>query len=175
MRAAYRTVYPQGWSSRAFERGYEAWEGEQPDGPGEGHRAVDLDVQDSPVGPRRRLLEYWATGAARVVLTDEAYRRLLRAVREGDIELPDRVVGRIGRYADGESGPEPEFFHATASESTTFATDVFSASARGAVAVTDVEARECSGPTAVRVDVSRRVLVTDLVPFYGSFAAGTVN
>lgn len=194
MLAAYRTVYPQGWSSRAFERGYEAWEGEQPDGPGEGHRAVDLDVQDSPVGSRRRLLEYWATGAARVVLTDEAYRRLLRAVREGDIELPDRVVGRIGRYADGESGPEPEFFHATASESTTFATDVFSASARqarrhyvdrsiawipasarGAVAVTDVEARECSGPTAVRVDVSRRVLVTDLVPFYGSSAAGTVN
>ena len=183
--SAYRVVYPQRWASRNFDRAYEAFEAAEPSEPNEGYRSVDLDALDGPVSPRRRLRAFWASGAARDVLTQRAHADLHRAVREGDLELPDRVVGRIGRFADGETGPEPEFFRATATESTTFSTEAFSASGRQArrhyveqsvawiptsargevVEGGEVELRHCDGPTAVRIDVSRRTPADDLAMF----------
>lgn len=183
--SAYRVLYPVRWASRNFDVAYEAFEAAEPTGPNEGYRAADLDALDGPVSPRKRLREFWSSGAARAVLTERAHHDLHRAVREGELELPTRVVGRIGKYADGETGPEPEFFHATATESTTFSTDAFSASGRQArrhyversVAWMPTSARgeiredsgvqwhDCAGPTAVRVDVSRRTAAHDLSMF----------
>jgi len=181
---AYRLLYPRGWSSRHFDTAYEAFEDEQPTGPEEGHRSVDLDSLDSAVSPRKRLLEHWRVGAARATLTQRAIDDLHRAVRDGDLVLPQRVVERMGRYGDGTAEKEPLYFRATASESTNFATDVFSpsgqqgrvhyvesrtawvpSSAREHARVSDVTVRDCEGPTAVRVDISRRVATSDLVVF----------
>lgn len=183
--SAYRVLYPEHWATRSFDRAYEAFEESEPTGPNEGYRSADLDALDGPVSPRKRLREFWSSGEARAVLTDRAHADLHRAVRDGDLELPTRVVGRIGRYADGETGPEPEFFRATATESTMFSTDAFTAagrqsrrhyversiawiptSARAAVSSDDgVQLHDCEGPNAVRVDVSRRTPAHDLSMF----------
>lgn len=183
--SAYRVLYPARWASRNFDIAYEAFEASEPTGPNEGYRSVDLDALDGVISPRKRLREFWSSGAARAVLTEHAHHDLHRAVREGELELPTRVVGRIGRYADGETGPEPEFFRATATESTTFSTDAFSPSGRQArrhyversIAWMPTSARgevredgvvqwhDCAGPTAVRVDVSRRTAAHDLSMF----------
>lgn len=180
---AYRLVYQQGWASWAFNRAYEEFEGEMPAAV-DGHLEVDLDVAGTPVGARARLRDFWAAGRARATLSGIRLEALRDAVTTGDLVLPTRVVGRVGRYSDGLETPEPEFFRAVGSEVTAFAQHVFSPaglqsrrhyvqrsvvwmprSARG----TDgpqggdaVEVRPCAGPTAVRVDLSGRVGLHEL-------------
>lgn len=190
MIAAWWVVYAEGWASRQFERAHGEWEREESVEPDEGHRAVDLDASDSPTSPRRRLREFIDSGAARAILSRQAVTDLLDAIREGDVEVPERTVERMGRYGDGARVPEREFFRATATDSTLLATDVFSpaartsrkhyveksvawlpAASRGAVPAGDaVEIRGCDGPTALRVDLSRRIAVADLTPFATSDA-----
>ncbi len=186
--AAYRLVYPQGWAARAFVRAYEEFESELPSAT-EGHLEVDLDVTGASVGARARLREFWASGRARATLSDIQLGVVRDAVASGELTLPTRVVGRVGRYSDGLQVVEPEFFRAVASEVTAFASHVFSPagmqsrrhyvvrsvvwmprSARGADEAQrgdPVEVRPCTGPTAVRVDLSGRVSLHEL----GIFAA----
>lgn len=185
MLAAWWVVYPEGWASRQFEIAHGHWEGEDVVQPDEGHRAVDLDALDSPTSPRRRLREFFEGGGARVLLAERAYADLMVAVRDGDVVLPERMVERLGRYGDGRSITEHEFHRASATDSTLFATDLFTAVSRqsrkhyversvawvpmtgrtGMAASESVEIGTCDGPTALRVDVSRRVAAGELVTF----------
>ncbi len=187
-------VYKPGWASRQFYDAYDAWDAERVTGSDDGYRSVDLDTSESPSSPRARLKHFFASGEARQILTDHAHQHLRSAVLNGDFELPERVVGRIGRYGDDVRASEPSFYEVTATENTAFVTDVFTPAARqkrfhyvdtsvawmptGARVdriESSVELRESVGPTAVRVDISRRLPAIELTPFVGSADAASAN
>ncbi len=180
----YRVVYQPGFASRAFERAYESFESLGADHAAQGHRDVDLDVGTSLVGARSRLREYWQTGEAREQVGELVLVDLHTAVQGGALELPMRVVGRLGPYGDGAQVDEPEFYQATARESTALTLDVFTPAGRQnrrhyvqrsqvwlpraaaeALGSTDLVPRVCDGPTAVRVDLSQRMRADEVAGF----------
>ena len=181
---AYRWLYKPGFAARAFERGYERFETESPDEPAEGHRDVDLDAGTSPVGARTRLRDFWASGRARAYLSDRAQADLHEAVEAEDLALPTRVVRRLGPYSDGTDMPDHEFYLSTVHESTALSLDVFTAEGKQArrhypaqaglwlphapselVGETSATVHVCAGPTAVRIDLSRRMRAEELTVF----------
>lgn len=182
--SAYRTLYTQGWCSKAFERAYEYFEAQSPTAPREGHRDVDLDALDSPISPRRRLRDYWVNGEARSRLAEGALQVLRDAVNDDSLPLPTRVVSRLGRHGDGQEVPEASFLEAMATENTALAVDTFSApgqiarkhyTAQSIAWLPDtpgsnfenesVEIRAAAGHNTLRVDVSRRVSPSELAVF----------
>ena len=181
---AAELIYTKGWASHQFDVVHENWENDQSSGPNEGYRAVDLDTSESITSPLHRLREFFATGEASRLLSERARGALQAAVVDGSFELPDRVVSRVGRYGDGMNVAEPGFYRVTATETTTFAADLFAASARqrrlhyvarslawipnGArLKIHDgpVELRDSAGSTAVRVDISRKLPASELTTF----------
>lgn len=181
---AYDRAYTRGFATRQFELAYAAWEEEQPSGSSEGYRPTDLDTLVNASSPRRRLLDFWRHGSARNAITKRATRDLHDAVQSGQLSLPTRRVERLGRFGDGETYSERDFFAAMASESTAFTTDVFTSSAqlarrhyversiawlpgaaRSLAPDERVEVRESLGSTAVRVDISKRISAAELAPF----------
>ena len=129
---AYRWLYKPGFASRAFERGYEHFEAESPDQPGEGHRDVDLDAGTSPVGARTRLREFWSSGRAWFVPQQPrpdgpARRRRVRGPRPAHSCRPPPGAAT-------PTGPTCPTTSSTwdGAESTALALDVFSAAGRQA-------------------------------------------
>ncbi|WP_193509115.1 hypothetical protein [Cryobacterium sp. BB736] len=182
--SAYNVVYQRGWSSRNFEAAYEAWSGTSSRSASEGYRATDLDTHAGAVSPRKLLLRYWESDAPREHLSRLARANLENAFRDGTLELPSRVVSRVGKYGDGKVFPERDFFEAMATESTTFGIELFTATgrqarnhyvdrsiawlpemARGSARNDAVTVRTCSGSTAIRVDISRRIHAGELTTF----------
>lgn len=177
-------VYPRGWLSRVFDAVHDRWEDEQGARSDEGYRAVDLDTSTSSQSPRSRLMNYFASGEGRRTSAERVRSSIRAAVLDGSLVLPDRVVRRVGRFGDGKTYPEPDFYAVTATENIVFSTELFSASAAqkrlhyvdrsvswapASSVVRDgeslVEHRICDGPTAVRVDISRRLPAAEITVF----------
>lgn len=192
VRETVGALYRPGWAHRNFEIGYSRWESEHSLESDDGFRSVDVDVRDSESSPRRLLRDFWAEDHARAAVTHAAVTRIRTAVEDGEITLPARVVRRVGRFGDGKIEPERNFYDALATESTTFAIDLFVPAAQHsrlhyvdrsiawlpAGAAEDrepghVELRQSSGTTAVRVDTSRRLSASELVTFRPAAPATT--
>lgn len=176
--AAYRVNYPPGWAQQAFDDAYAMFRERLAVQESKTFLEVDADIRPSPISPRTQLVEYWKNGEGRRDLGESRANRLRELVQDGDLTIPHRIVRRLGRYSDGYSVSELDFFLPTHTSSTTFALDAFRASARakslhyvkttrawlpplatdarpGGSALTRVQASSTS--TALRVDISRRL------------------
>ncbi|TDE92632.1 hypothetical protein EXU48_13930 [Occultella glacieicola] len=190
--AAYRAVYTEGWAQQAFAEAYEAFAARVPGGQERGHLDVDTDVSGSELGARGQLVEFWGSGQARGYLGQERTRRLRQLSNDGELDLPHRRVGRVGKYSDDVWQEEPAFFLPTTVSETTFAQEMFTSTARAAdrhyvhtarlwlpqvaypaaerITPNDrvgptVSLRPADADTALRVDLSPRLLRREVALF----------
>lgn len=188
---AYRQVYREGWASLAFEEDYATFSANLGVPQTSGYLEADIDVTGGELTARTRLRERWTAGQARVDIGKLHAAKLRTLVAEGTLDLPTREVGRLGQYWDGEWVPEPGFFAATATSGTTLAVDAFSSRGKTSsrhyiqrvrvwlpqialrLAKTQSERdsdrqvtlKSAEAATAMRVDLSRRITLSDLSVF----------
>lgn len=181
--SAARSVYVQGWLSRAFANVATSFDDVEIDGDS-GFSSIDADTTDRPSGPRRRFLEYLANPQSRSAATESAMRRFRSSVDSREIPIPTRTVRRRGPFSNELDVDEPNYFEAAAGESIAFASDAFSATglqrlahyvARSAVwlpgsvnlsaSSSSMKVKKAHGANAVRVDLSKRLTPSDLVLF----------
>ncbi|MGO1738341.1 MAG: hypothetical protein ACTHYM_05000 [Actinomycetaceae bacterium] len=149
-------------------------------------------MSDNEIGPRSQFRRQWESGEARGSIGLDRAERLRELSNRGELTLPHRVVGRVGRYADETWQEEPSYFLPTATSATTFVNEVFASRARanhrhyvessrlwlpqvtrqthGAPARVDaggtsVEVLDAQGATALRVDFSSRLRPDDVALF----------
>ncbi|MBZ2195001.1 hypothetical protein [Occultella gossypii] len=190
--AAYRAVYTEGWAQQAFAESYERFAERVPGSQQQGHLDVDTDVSGSDLGARGQLMEFWGSGEARAFLGEERTKRLRQLSNDGELDLPHRRVGRVGKYSDDVWQEEPAFFLPTTVSETTFAHEMFTSTARAAnqhyvqtarlwlpqvayPAAERTSLKDKDGPTvrlepadadtALRVDLSPRLLRRDVALF----------
>lgn len=179
---AVRIIRPSGWISGQFEELVDAQDGLA--GRDGGFAAADLDSSSSPLSPRRQLLEACRRGDSARLASERAIARVKEAVADHRLEVPGRVVERVGRFADGVAMSEPEFFRTILGPATPYSVDQWNPT--GLVAARHVPTRtvawvprvdgstkappgmdvgETTGAVALRADISRRSTTADLVIF----------
>ncbi len=187
--AAVAVLCHRGWSSELFDDLVASLDEESTDN---GHSAADLDSRDSPLSPRRQLLQACRTGASSTLAAQRATARIREAVAEGRLRLPDRLIERVGRFADGRPVRETEFYRATLGPATPFALDQWTPAglhrARHVPRTSSawvprvdgelpggVEVTETAGTVALRVDISRRAEPGDLLLFASDDGPGPAS
>ncbi|MEO8107968.1 MAG: hypothetical protein ABI720_11690, partial [Actinomycetes bacterium] len=172
-----------GWSSRQFDHVAELHEQMSGADRGDGYLAADTDTLDGSTSPRRRLLHYLSAGDAQIAITDSARAAVREAVTAGDLQLPARVVTRLGGYGDGHDLSDATFFGATLGAAIPFVIDIWTP--RGlqrrrhmpvastawvprrdaGLASANVSVMEATGDIALRVDLSPTCEPADIASF----------
>lgn len=182
---AYRATYPQGWAQQAFDEAYATFRDRIIGSDTGGFLEVDTDMRPTAFTARTQLLEFWTEGEARRTLGESRAKHLRAAAHRGEIDIPVRIVRRLGRYSDGLALSEPAFLGPTATSSTTFALDAFGAGARAKSlhyvstvrawlpdsvtgeerASSSFDLQESETSTALRVDTSAKINPMELTVF----------
>ena len=172
--AAADILCARGWVSRCFDRIVEQTESGTETL--RGSLSVDLDAQDALTSPRRSLLTRLADGSARDDLTEVARERIRHAIGQEALEVPARMVRRIGAYGDvDEDLTDSQFFAATMGPAAPLADDAWTDSGlhqrrhlvseskawipmqAGAAPDEALTVFSTAGDAAVRVDLARDV------------------
>jgi hypothetical protein len=172
-----------GWSSRQFDHIAELHEQRTGADRRDGYLAADTDTLDGPASPRRQLLQYLSDGEAQTAITDAARSSVREAVTAGNLELPARIVARLGGYGDGRDLSDTAFFGATSGTAIPFVIDTWTP--RGlqrrrhlptastawiprrekGIRSADVSVLEATGDIALRVDLSPTCEPADIATF----------
>ncbi|MPV50625.1 hypothetical protein GCG21_11535 [Pseudactinotalea sp. HY160] len=191
--AAYRAIYREGWADQAFSEGYEHFSERSQRARTAGFLDVDIDVTGSDLGARSQFLRLWQSGAVRTWLGGRRTERLRELSSQGGLDVPHRVVGRIGKYSDGSIQEEPFYFLPMITSETTLVQEVFTpralsesrhyikavriwlppvaqatAEAQSMLDQPGVAAKNSDTATAVRVDLSTRLRPQEVAIFAGS-------
>lgn len=179
----YQELYRPGWARQAFADAYDEFSQRLSGDEATGYLDVDVDPVSTSLTPRGQLVTFWQSGEGRAFLGRRQRDRLRSMSHEGDLNLPERAVRRLGPFSDEQTLDESEYFAPTSSSSTTFALDVFGSRARseqrhyvrraslwlpsiarrgmqntvGDDQKADLRVDAATAATALRVDVSRRV------------------
>lgn len=181
--AAARAVYVKGWLGHALETIVRDFDSVEIDGDS-GFSSVEADTSDRETGPRRRFLRFLEDPKSRQSATEAAEQRFRTGVDSQEIPIPTRTVERRGPYSNHQHIAEPNYFAAVAGEGIAFAGDVFTASGRQRLAhyvdrsaawlpanvhmgpnAPAMKIEAADGANAVRIDLSRRLDLNDLVLF----------
>jgi hypothetical protein len=172
-----------GWSSRQFDLVAELHEQRTGADRRDGYLAADTDTLDSAASPRRQLLQYLSDGEAQTAITESARTSVREAVTAGNLQLPARVVARLGGYGDGHDLSDTTFFGATLGTAIPFVIDVwtprgqqrrrhlpFASTAwiprrEGGFPSAAVSVMEATGDIALRVDLSPTCEPADIANF----------
>lgn len=144
--------------------------------------AADLDVLDSPISPRRQMLEACQESFSATVAASAALLRVQEAAAGGELALPERSVERLGRFGEGRVVTESEFFGGCMIKAPPFSREQWTPTGlttgrhlpeRSLAWVPHAEPHDGHGVTvrpsngfvAMRVDISRRASTTDLTLF----------
>ncbi|HEY8720199.1 hypothetical protein [Pengzhenrongella sp.] len=180
---AIEVLTSRGWANRAFDSGVDAYEAHVRLAREGGHLSADLDTLTSPTSPRGLLWDFFYAGRAAEYATSRARTRIEMALAQGELELPPRAVRRTGEYTDGATVSDVAYFGGALFPAIQFVDDIWTGaglmreknvpdksvawmpSEAGAKRVGSVDHRLATGDVAVRIDLSRRCDVSDLVVF----------
>lgn len=180
---AVNVLYPQGYLGRLWDEVLQGFLRYTERPPTSGATAVDSDELESHASPRRELLRYVQDGPARSEVSAQSLSRIEDAVRASEVRLPAMLVRRVGRYSDGLTVTDKEFYRASLKSATPFTLDVWTPEGmqqekhllHKSIVFSPVEdedatsgrvdLRRSRGHTSVRVDLSERCYVEHVVVF----------
>jgi hypothetical protein len=183
MARAIQVLTSRGWASQVFDDAIDAYESNVRSARDGGHLAAELDTLDNPTSPLALLSTFFLKGEAGIYATATARERIEKALTDGDLELPPRSVRRTGKYADGETVSDAQFFGGVLHQAIPFVRDIWTPNGLmnhknvpnesavwmprvgGQSRTETITHYRATGDVAMRVDISRRCDITDLRVF----------
>lgn len=183
MARAIQVLSPRGWATKHFDRAIAAYEASVRSARDGGHLAADLDTLQSPTSPLGLLWAFFMEGEAGRQAAVEARERIHEALNDGELEMPQRSVKRVGDYSDGVEVSDAEFLAAVAGGATPFVSDMWTPSglmrerhlpeksiawlprSTAVPGSTRLDRLAARGDVSMRVDLARRCDLTDVLVF----------
>lgn len=189
MARAVQVLTERGWANQLFDRGVDAYELNVRSARDSGQLAADLDTLSSPTSALGLLWAFFRTGEAGRYATTTARGQISEALDQSVLELPPRSVRRIGEHADGQAVSDSQFFGGVLFPAIPFVGDLWTPTgllkhknvpdqslawmprAAGASRMKSLDRYTAIGDVAMRVDLSRRCVTSDLLVFAPEAAA----